>query len=375
MKHTQRGMLGWAAGLMVGLAVPVASGQTEGAAQPAAAEAATLELGAKAPNLEIQEWIKGESFVTFEEGKVYVLDFWATWCLPCLASIPHLNATQARYADQGVVVLGISSPDARNTLEATKKMVADGASVRGATHKMAYSVAFAKGRGTWDAYARTGWDESIPHVFIVDRKGRLAWHGHPGEMDQPLAAIVAGTYDVEAAAKEARRRAELERLAQPLITQATNALRAGDDETALRLIGEVTAMDYRIFSNMSTWRYNKLIEVGRTDEAKAFGTALIEQHWTEKRDADLHIVFARRLIASGAGAKDLALALRAAERGVELSGGRPDALVTLARVHFERGDVARAIETQQKAIDAAPETDRAQLTEILESYRKEAGQG
>ena len=45
------------------------------------------------------------------KGKVVVLDFWATWCGPCRASLPHLNEVQGRFAGQGLVVVGISVDD------------------------------------------------------------------------------------------------------------------------------------------------------------------------------------------------------------------------------------------------------------------------
>ncbi len=54
------------------------------------------------------------------KGKVVVIDFWATWCAPCVAAMPHLQSIAERYADKGVVVLGINqdTPDHRAAVDA-----------------------------------------------------------------------------------------------------------------------------------------------------------------------------------------------------------------------------------------------------------------
>ena len=67
-----------------------------------------LSLGDPAPPLFVSRWIKGQKFDRFEPGKVYVLDFWATWCGPCIESFPHLTRLQKQYADKGVTVIGVS---------------------------------------------------------------------------------------------------------------------------------------------------------------------------------------------------------------------------------------------------------------------------
>ena len=51
-------------------------------------------------------------------GKVLVLDFWATWCGPCQASMPHTQEVSEKYKDQGVVVLGVCTEDKRDKYEA-----------------------------------------------------------------------------------------------------------------------------------------------------------------------------------------------------------------------------------------------------------------
>src|SRR5882757_3255499 len=68
--------------------------------------AATLNVGDPAPRLQPGKWVQGEAVKEFARDKVYIVEFWATWCGPCRVSIPHLNELHAKLKDKGVIVIG-----------------------------------------------------------------------------------------------------------------------------------------------------------------------------------------------------------------------------------------------------------------------------
>lgn len=69
-----------------------------------------LCVGDPAPSLPLEEWLVGQPIDQFQPGMVYILDFWATWCRLCVASIPHLSDLQTKYKEKLVVIGIIDEP-------------------------------------------------------------------------------------------------------------------------------------------------------------------------------------------------------------------------------------------------------------------------
>jgi len=90
------------------------------------------------------------------KGKVVILDFWATWCMPCVMELPHLQKIYEDYQDQGLVVLGINS---QNDVEAIKKFLKE----KGITFPVLYD--------TEEEVSEKYKVDCIPRLLIIDREG------------------------------------------------------------------------------------------------------------------------------------------------------------------------------------------------------------
>ncbi len=150
----------------------------------------TLKVGDPAPKLQTGKWVQGDPVKDFQKGKAYIVEFWATWCGPCRASIPHLNEIYEKYKDKGLVVIG------QNCWEHDDAEVAPFVKKMG--DKMTYRVALddkssnEKGKmaETWMAAAGR---KGIPSAFLINTKGVVAWIGHPMELtDDAIQDALAG---------------------------------------------------------------------------------------------------------------------------------------------------------------------------------------
>ena len=143
----------------------------------------TLKTGDAAPKLNCGEWIQGKPVSEFAKDKAYLIEFWATWCVPCVAAIPHLNALHLKFKEKGLVVIGQNVEGKDQTpVKAFVKKMAD---------RMTYPVALDQMSGSEQGSMGKMWLEAaglngIPSAFLVGKDGRLAWIGHPNELKEKM---------------------------------------------------------------------------------------------------------------------------------------------------------------------------------------------
>ena len=140
-----------------------------------------LKVGDKAVELNVKNWIKNGP-VKLKDGlnkKIYVVEFWATWCPPCRSSIPHLSMLQKKYEKDGLVVVGISNENKKKVEEFVKKQT-----------KMDYSVASDEKGKVYETYMKEY--SGIPNSFLIDKKGMIVWVGHPMMLDSVISKVLKG---------------------------------------------------------------------------------------------------------------------------------------------------------------------------------------
>jgi thiol-disulfide isomerase/thioredoxin len=134
---------------------------------------ASLHEGKPAPALEAK-LLDGKSFSLQDAaGKVVVINFWATWCAPCRAEMPALDAFYRKHRDEGLVVLAVSMDEPDSEARVREVMKAFG-----------FPAALGP-QSDFKGYMRI-W--RLPLTFVVDRSGVLRkndWYGDPG-IDEPL---------------------------------------------------------------------------------------------------------------------------------------------------------------------------------------------
>jgi thiol-disulfide isomerase/thioredoxin len=323
-------------------------------ATTAACWAGDLQIGAEAPPTDISHVLKGEAIEEFENGKIYVLEFWATWCGPCRTSMPHISELQEHYKDYDVTFIGISDEPVETVQTFIDKPEWD--------KKTRYTIAVDPDKSAYQHYMGGTGSRGIPTAFIVGKDGRLEWYGHPMEIDTVIEAVVKDTWD----------RDNFKQVLE-LRTQLQTAMREGNNQEAMTLLNKLAKVDPANAASYSFTRYRLVATT--SDDAKKIkeaGEQASKAAWDDAQSLNMIAWFT--VDEAGVNSRDLKMAMKAAKRADELSDGKNAAILdTVARIYHDQGHLKDAIAWQKKAVAAAGEDSpmSEQLRKVLMDYESQ----
>lgn len=318
-----------------------------------------LDVGSAAPALSIDEWVQGGPIDLSKDAskKVHLVEFWATWCPPCKASVPKLEELQKKYKDQ-LTIIGVTDPDTRgNTKDAIKKFVKQQGSA------MSYAVAIDKTGKTTAAYMEAAGVSGIPHCFLVGKDGKIVWQGSPlePELESVLEGVMKGTYDVSAAKIEA----EVNRRFQAL----GPAFDLGKWDIVVTGLKDVLKLDP---SNDIAVDTLGRVFVEQQKDAKAFrawASAHIETHKTNGKVLSRFALNLSSRESLMTEAPDLAL--QAARSGYEAMSPKDlETTAIYARALYQIGALDKAIKIQAEAVTLADGEIKDAAQKVLEYYQR-----
>lgn len=338
-----------------------------------------LTIGSKAPELDIEHWVSdrdGEMphVTKFEEGKIYIVEFWATWCGPCISSMPHLAEMQDEYADDGVQLISVSREDLKTVEKFLKRDVRGKKDMTYADLTGTYCLTTDPDASVSKEYMRAAYQNGIPTAFIVGKTGLIEYIGHPMRMEDPLKQIIAGEWDRDAA----KEKLLPEQKSAMVMGQINELMRDGKKEEAYEkingIIKETKEAGEEVGMQTLFTRFRIGMEIGGDTAADSLNEAseLFADNPQMLNQISWGVV---EQVQAGekVDEKILKAACDVAKKGVAATreNGSDDNLAAILDTHanllFLCGDLDNAIAAQEEALKL---TDDPQIKKFLEKLKK-----
>ena len=324
-----------------------------------------LMVGDPAPVLHADEWLVGEA-AKLEAGKVSLVFFWTTWSMPSLTGFAQMTELQNKYAEKGLVVIGVTSEDERGTrLFSVKKVLEEYASA------IDFRMGWDPKGVSYERFMKASGHANIPHCYLIDRAGQVAYMGHTGGLVNVLESVLEGKFDLAAATKkyaDEQHRAQRKREIEARLAEAYKQGKIGD---VLLAFDEMIALGPK-YAHFAVNKFQLLMREMK-DATGAYAWAREAAATCLEKDAySLNTIAFLIVIRPDFVPKDYDVALELALQAKELTKGKDGPIWnTLGAVYSKRKEWKEAVDAQSKAVDLTPEgNQRKGYSRTLVTYRK-----
>jgi thiol-disulfide isomerase/thioredoxin len=338
-----------------------------------AADDEVLTIGSIAPSLDVEHWVQdngGElSPVTkFEQDKVYIVEFWATWCGPCINSMPHLAETQTKYGYEKLRLISISDEELDTVTSFLEKPVRGQDEQTYDQLTSVYSLTTDPDRSVNTAYMRAAGQNGIPTAFIVGKSGIVEWIGHPMRMDEPLEQVLEDKWDRDAFGVAFKK----EQAASLLMAKISRLLQSEDKDelkSAVALINEQLAeldADSPAAMRMRSMKIQALLGSEQSKEA----AAMIEESIISAGDSVNEVMQASSMIMMLPPSFDMDIRKALVATAMKRIDGATEGIDAnlMARVKMTVGQFYISCKETDKAIEVLEEAKSLSDDENLGKY-------
>jgi len=320
-----------------------------------------IQPGARVSFPAFAAWVKGTPITSFTPGKVYVFEFFSTSCSHCKEFAELITRLARTYGAQGAEFIAITDEEA--------PIVKAWLALPGKLNEVPYSVVSDPDRSAMITLQNGTFRNFNPRFFVI-KNGIVQWFGHPKEAEEPIAKVVAGTWDPETVRAAAITDSTVSRAKDLLDRVARECDKTGDWTPMFTALDAVRAAIPERAGQYDAQRFVIMIGLGdMPDAGYEFGRRIAKEY---AQDMLTTRSLARAILNSPyAKRRDVDFAMELAVTADTLAKGEDArAADTLGLAWFSKGNREKAIENAERAVKLEKDQKtREQYKQALQKFR------
>jgi thiol-disulfide isomerase/thioredoxin len=320
-----------------------------------------IQPGARVSFPSLASWVKGTPITSFTPGKVYVFEFFSTSCSHCKEFAELITRLARTYGAQGAEFIAITDEEA--------PIVKAWLALPGKLNEVPYSVVSDPDRSAMITLQNGTFRNFNPRFFVI-KNGIVQWFGHPKEAEEPIAKVVAGTWDPETVRAAAITDSTVSRAKDLLDRVARECDKTGDWTPMFTALDAVRAAIPERAGQYDAQRFVIMIGLGdMPDAGYEFGRRIAKEY---AQDMLTTRSLARAILNSPyAKRRDVDFAMELAVTADTLAKGEDArAADTLGLAWFSKGNREKAIENAERAVKLEKDQKtREQYKQALQKFR------